>query len=226
MKSLLISGISGKVGSFVYDYAHAFSFSVMCGVDKNDFTEANCPIYKSFDEVKENIDVIIDFSSPELTEKAVEFAIENKVALVCGTTALTEKTKEKLRELSLIRPVTVCNNFSKGFATFTDSVKKLNNSLKDFDVEICETHNKTKKDAPSGSAIVLAKQVDCIKIHSLRGGNPAGVHSVYFLGNGEEITVTHRVYDKSVFAVGALQTANYILTRKSGLIDFDEVLRT
>ncbi len=214
MKSLLISGIAGKVGSFVNKYAPEYGFLVACGVDKNNFIEANCPVYKNFDEVKENIDVIIDFSSSSLTEKAVEFALANKCAFVCGTTALSEKTLEKINRLTLIVPTLICSNFSEGLPVFLNAAKYLKNNLNGFDTEICEIHNAKKKDAPSGTAIALSKETDTQKIHSIRGGDIAGVHTIYYLGNGEEITISHRVYDKSVFARGALKAASKLLNTK------------
>lgn len=211
MKSLLISGIGGKVGSYVNKYATEYGFLVACGVDKNNFIEANCPVYKNFGEVKENIDVIIDFSSSALTEKAVEFALENKCALVCGTTALNKKTLDKINRLTLVAPTLLCSNFSEGLPVFLNVAKYLKNNLKGFDSEICEIHNANKKDAPSGTAKTLATETDTLKVHSIRGGNIAGVHTIYYLGNGEEITISHRVYDKSVFARGALKAASDLL---------------
>lgn len=214
MKSLLISGIGGKVGSLVNKYASEYGFLVACGVDKNNFIEANCPVYKNFDEVKENIDIIIDFSSSTLTEKAVDFALTNKCALVCGTTAIKEKTLEKVKRLTLVAPTLLCSNFSEGLPIFLNAAKYLKNNLSGFDTEICEIHNAKKKDAPSGTALTLSKETDTLKIHSIRGGDIAGVHTIFYLGKGEEITISHRVYDKSVFARGALKAANELLNSK------------
>ena len=95
MKNLLISGSSGKVGLYVRKLAKDYDFNVVCGVDKNNFCEADFPVYKTFSEVKENVDVIIDFSSPDLAEAALDFAENYKAKLVCGTTALKKSFYEK-----------------------------------------------------------------------------------------------------------------------------------
>lgn len=224
MNNLLISGV-GKVGKKIYDLAESFGFSVICCIDKNRFEKVDCPIYSSFDEVKENIDLIIDFSSDDLCNQAIDYALKNKCAFLCGTTALSEKTLNKINELAKISPVCVASNFSKGVIVLNKLAETAINSLPEFDLELVEAHNRLKKDAPSGTAKRLAEHLSISKVHSLRGGDVAGVHTIYLFGNGEEIAITHRAYDKIIFARGALCVAVELLNKSAGFYLAEELLK-
>ena len=87
-----------------------------------------------------------------------------------------------------------------------------------------EEHNKNKKDSPSGTAKFLANNLQITDIFSVRGGNVAGVHKIIFLGNGEEIEITHRAYEKSIFAKGALYCAQKLLTKEKGFFTLEQLL--
>lgn len=224
MKSLLISGISGQVGMHVAKLAKEYSFNVVCGIDRKTFYEFDCPIYQNFNEVKENVDVIIDFSSPSLTEEAIDFATERGCALVSGTTALLVNQKFKLKLLSQIKPVCHSNNFSQNIIHFLNASKVLKNGLTDFDVTLIESHNRNKKDTPSGTAKHLSEILGIKNIHSVRGGNISGLHKIIFLGNGEEIEITHRAYEKSIFAKGSLYCAQKLLTKEKGLYSLNDLI--
>ena len=223
MKNLLISGL-GNVGKHIYESAEKFGFTVACCIDREKFKKVDCPVYSTFDEVKENIDAVIDFSSDQLCSAAVDFAIKNKCVFLTGTTMLSEKTIAGIHGLSSNSTVCIAANYSKGMLLLYKLAKYAREKLPDFDGEIVESHNRFKKDAPSGSAKELMKYASITTAHSLRGGNVAGVHSVYFYGNGEEITITHRAYDKSIFAEGALKAAKKLLDLPNGLYSAEDLL--
>ena len=224
MRSLLISGISGQVGALISKFAKDYNFNVVCGIDRKTFSDVDCPVYQSFSEVKENVDMIIDFSSPSLTEEAIDFATERKIALVSGTTALLLNQKFKLRLLSQIKPVCHANNFSQSVIHFLNASKLLKKQLTNFEACIIEEHNKNKKDSPSGTAKQLSEAL-CIKdIYSLRGGSLPGLHKIIFLGEGEEIEITHRAYDKSIFAKGALFCASKLINKEKGLYSLNDLI--
>ncbi len=226
MYSILISGISGKVGSQILKLAPLYSFSVVCGIDRKTFTEADCPIYTSFSEVKENVDIVVDFSSPALTEKAIEFCFDRRCALISGTTALLSTQKIKLQELSKRVPVCYSTNYSQSVNTFIECASVLNKTLNGFDLTLVELHNKNKKDAPSGTAKTIAEKLNIENIHSIRGGSISGEHKLIFLGDGEEIEFSHRTFDKSIFAKGALRCATTLLEKEKGLYDLSLLLTT
>lgn len=221
-KNLLISGV-GKVGKYIYDLAESLNFSVVCCIDNNRFIKVDCPIYSSFDEVKENVDIIIDFSSNALCMQAVEFALKNKCVFITGTTALSNKTKNRINVLSKSVAVCVATNFSQGMSVVYEIAKYAIEHLSQFDVGLVELHSCLKKDAPSGTAKKIASLLSIKNVHSLRGGDVAGVHTIYLLGKGEEITITHRAYTKEIFAYGALQAAKIICNKSSGLYSIEEL---
>jgi len=107
-----------------------------------------------------------------------------------------------------------------------DAAKLLGN---DFDIEIVETHHRMKKDAPSGTAIttaeILAKAAGHkVGIQSIRGGDVVGDHTIFFLGNGERLEVTHRASSRDTFALGALRAAKWIVGKPHGLYSMKDVL--
>ncbi len=216
MNNLLISGICGRIGSDVAKFATDYGFNTIGGVDKNANLHEKTPVYPDFSSVPilQKVDVVIDFSSPNLATEALAFCEKNKAAFVCGTTALSEdfyiKAKLAVRKI----PIVLSANFSAGVQAFFKAAKILSELLPDFDKSIMEIHGKKKKDSPSGTALVLSENVKTNEIFSFRGGNAAGEHSALFLGDGEQIKITHTAFNKSVFAKGALLAAKNLLKQK------------
>jgi 4-hydroxy-tetrahydrodipicolinate reductase len=159
-----------------------------------------------------------------LTDEAIDFAIERQIPLVSGTTALLLNQKFKLKLLSEIKPVCHSNNFSQNLIHFTNASKLLKNKLTSFDSVIIEEHNKNKKDSPSGTAKQLSEILRIQEIHSLRGGNISGLHKIIFLGDGEEIEITHRAYEKGIFAKGALFCATMLLNKEKGFYSLNDLI--
>ncbi len=170
--------------------------------------------------------VILDFSRPEAVKKTVEVCRKYKAALVIGTTGLGEKELEMIRELSREVPVIQSYNFSVGVHAMRKIVKLLSGILKDWDVEIVETHHRFKKDAPSGTAILLKEAIDReIPVHSLRVGGIPGDHLVIFGDVGEVLEIKHRALSRRTFALGALKAAEFLLNvGKPGMYDFEEII--
>ncbi len=101
-----------------------------------------------------------------------------------------------------------------------------NNILKDWDIEISETHHRFKKDKPSGTALMIQNKLGSkpVPISSLRLGNIAGDHTVTFGGLGETISITHHAISRRTFAEGILKSAEFLLTKKNGFYSFTEVI--
>lgn len=224
MKNLLITGIGGKVGKYVYELASDYSFNVVCGIDKQKLLDIECPVYSGFDEIRENLDVIVDFSSDTLCREACLYALKNNCAFLTGTTALTEKTLKAIESASTEIAVCKASNYSKAVLTMEKIAKIARESLPDFDAQIIEVHHSQKKDKPSGTAKRIGELTGIKEIHSLRGGDTPGIHTVIMSGNGEEMVITHRSYNKSVFARGALQAAQKLLTKAPGLYAAENLL--
>jgi len=192
-------------------------------------------------------DVVIDFSSPDAFDKNIKVVMESKKAFVCGTTGLTDEQKNKIKEAGKVIPVIWAPNFSVGIAVLNKIVSLCCNVLgEDFDVEILELHHRMKKDSPSGTAVKLLNTVREIKkteniiygregiigerprgqigVFAIRGGDVTGEHTVYFLGQGERIELTHRASSRETFSRGAIRAAKYILEKGVGLYTIEDVL--
>lgn len=186
------------------------------------------------------IDVVLDFSSSAGTSVAVGIAEERKCPLLVGTTALPPHLREKIEVAGRRVPVLVTSNTSIGMNLLQwltrESARRLGAA---FDIEIMELHHRAKKDAPSGSALSLARLAAEgarqepqfvegraglspgrsereIGIQALRGGDVPGEHTAMFLGQGERVELTHRVGNRRVFATGALLAARWLSTQQPG----------
>lgn len=248
MLSILICGISGKMGGNILellkDDAQA---AAVCGVDVCVRDNCNIPVYRSFDEVSEKIDAIIDFSSPAALEKELEYATTNGVPVVLAATGYTAEQLAKIDEAAEKTAVFKTANFSLGVNLLVDLVKRAAEALGEgFDVEIIEKHHNQKADAPSGTALMLAESANSafggkkpyvngrdgivgkrgseIGLHAVRGGTIVGEHDVMFCGEDEIITLSHSARSKRVFAAGAIKAAKWIAGKPAGKYDMKDLL--
>jgi len=248
MLNIIIVGINGQIGKFVYDSAKKNNINVVCGVDKNIVGEFDCPVFRSFDEVKNDADVIIDFSIPEMITEVLGFAKENKCAVVIGTTGYDEMQEEYISAMAQYIPIFKSSNMSLGVNLVLKLCCQAAKTLKDFDVEIIDKHHNRKLDAPSGTTILIAdaiknavkeereyvygrkgkgrRQKSEIGIHSVRGGTLVGEHDILFLGNNESVTITHTAYSKELFADGAIKAAEFIEKKPKGFYDMNDLLKS
>ena len=251
MISVLINGICGQMGRAVYAACQAQSgvFSTAAGVDLFDCKEQlSCPVYRDIEDVKEAVDVVIDFSVPASVPTVLRFAQSRGIAAVIGTTGLGERELKLIRAASERIPVFQTGNMSLGVNLQVELVQLAASTLgSNFDVEIIETHHRKKVDSPSGTALMLANAVASISpedeelvfgrheknkrrtdneigIHSVRGGTVVGEHQVQFIGNDEIIEISHRAFSKQVFAQGALRAAKFLVGKKSGLYNMKNVV--
>ena len=195
-------------------------------------------------------DVAIDFSQPAAADKAIDYCLKDGVALVLGTTGLTEKQHEKIKTASAKIPVIYGTNMSVGMNVLFSLIGQLASKLSDeYDIEIIEQHHRFKKDAPSGSAMTLAENIckatgkkfpDCliygrsgkdalrekgtIGMHAVRAGDIVGIHSVIFSTLSETITLNHNAHSRDTFALGALRAARWLVGKKPGLYLMADVL--
>jgi 4-hydroxy-tetrahydrodipicolinate reductase len=202
------------------------------------------------DDFTTKADVVIDFSLPEAVDKTIDYCIKNNVALVLGTTGLSAQQQEKLSVAAGKIPVVCATNMSVGMNTLFSLAGKVASMLgDDYDIEIVEQHHRFKKDAPSGSALTLAKNI-CnvtgrpypdslvngragkdaqrakgqIGIHAVRAGDIVGIHSVIFSTMGETVKLEHTAHSRDTFARGALRAAEWLLDKKPGLYSMADVL--
>jgi len=172
----------------------------------------------------ENPKLLIDFSLPEVLEKTLSYATEFNSPLVIGTTGFSEAQIKTIKETAKKIPIVQSYNFSIGIFLLLKCTELLNKNLKDWDVEISETHHRFKKDKPSGTAIMIKNIIGKdANISSLRLGNIAGEHTVSFGGLGEVISVTHHATSRRTFAEGVLKSANFIMEKEKGFYTIHDV---
>ena len=186
--------------------------------------------------------VIIDFTAPEASMANARLAAQHKNPHVIGTTGISEEDKIELAELAKLNCIMFSPNMSVGVNVLLDIIPKLTAMLgADYDTDIMEIHHNLKKDAPSGTALRLAEAVaegkgtnlsevacyhregiigarpqDEIGMQTLRGGDVVGVHTIYYMGAGERIEVTHHAHSRENFAGGALRAARWIANQAPG----------
>lgn len=249
MTNIILSGCCGKMGRVITNCVKTREdCQIVAGVDLSADAGFDYPIYKSFSAVKENADVIIDFSHPSVLDNLLCFAKEKSIPVVLATTGFSASQIEKIKASASDIPLFFTFNMSLGINLLVALSKKAASVLEgNFDIEIIEKHHNQKIDAPSGTAIMLAEAINQtlddrmmyeydrhskrekrpeneIGIHSIRGGNIVGEHEVIFAGHDEVITLSHRATSKEVFAVGAIKAAIYMNGKTAGLYDMNNVI--
>lgn len=157
-------------------------------------------------------DVVIDFSSPSSLPELLKM----KKPLVIGTTGYGAEEKKLVQEASKLIPIFMTPNFSLGMTLLRQMVQGLAEKV-DGTIEIVEAHNQNKKDKPSGSALLIAEELDKnVPIHSIRSGDIVGDHTVIFGLDGERLEIKHQVHSRAAFAHGALKAAQFIKSQPPG----------
>lgn len=196
-----------------------------------------------------NADVIIDFTGAKPTLSNLPFYKELKKPLVLGSTGFSLDEKKQVLALSEDIALLMASNMSTGVNVMLELTKLAAKMLKGYDIEIVETHHKMKKDAPSGTALSIAeaaaeasgidlekngvysrhgligeRKPNEIGIQTLRGGDVAGDHTIFFFGDGERIEITHRANNRNPFSAGAVKAAIFLKDKPKGIYSMKEVL--
>ena len=197
--------------------------------------------------VSDAVDVFLDFSLPEGTARLLELAAGRP--LVIGTTGLSPVLQQALEDYAQHAPVVQAPNFSTGVTLLTELVGVAARVLAGYDAEIIEAHHRHKRDAPSGTALALAKALAAarevslderaccgreghvgerpdgeIGIHAVRAGDIVGEHTVMLAGAGERVELRHVATSRQAFVAGAMRSVRWIPKRKPGLYDMRDVL--
>ena len=213
MTRIILSGALGKMGRAITTCVeNRNDCEIVAGVDLAS-CECTFPIYKSFNEIDVDADVIIDFSHPSVLEHLLIFAKTKKIPAVIATTGLNEQQIESIKLASNDVPLFFSANMSIGVSLVSELAKKAAKVLQgSFDIEIVEAHHNQKIDAPSGTALMLADSIsealdekpmyefdrhskrmkrtkNEIGIHAVRGGTIVGEHEIIFAGPDEVIKI-------------------------------------
>lgn len=241
MTRVVITGAKGRMGQMLISCAARMPALEVTGqIDLGDSVEA----------VIEEADAVIDFSFHSATLPMAQACARHKKALVIGTTGHAPEEKAEIMKVIASIPVVWASNYSTGVNTLFWLTRKAAEILgPSFDLEVVEMHHRLKKDAPSGTAMTLAEilaevrneQVEEvlrhgregivgertsreIGMHSVRGGDVVGDHTVIYAANGERVELTHIASSRETFANGALRAAEWVVKQKPGLYNMQHVL--
>lgn len=249
MTNIALTGACGKMGRVIADIIAARDDCRVCaGIDLVTEQYSDFPIVKSVYDLPEKPDVIIDFSHPSVLQSLLDYCKINNVPVVVATTGYTEEQISQIKAAAEQIPVFFTFNMSLGINLLVDLARKATKVLGDqYDIEIVEKHHNLKKDAPSGTAIMIAEAINEeldnkmkyvydrhsvrkarekneIGMHAIRGGTIVGDHDIIFAGRDEVITLSHSAGSKQVFAVGSVNAAVFLSKCEKGLYQMSDLL--
>jgi 4-hydroxy-tetrahydrodipicolinate reductase len=220
---VLLIGAAGRMGKTVLDLAER---------DREIKIAGQCDLGDPIEPAMKNCDVAIDFSQADSIDEICRAALQHRKSLVIGTTGHSQQQRKTIEETAHSAPVVLASNFSVGVNVLLWLTQKTAELLgSDFNPEIVETHHKTKKDAPSGTAKTLAEILTAVRnsecevpIQSIRERDVVGEHAITFSGPGESLELRHRAANRGIFAAGALRAAKWIINKPPGLYTMQDVL--
>jgi len=264
MVRVIVAGCAGRMGRRITTLGLSHSQCMVVGVFEQKGNPAvghdigeilgmgktNLIVAPSLAEIIGRGDVIIDFTSPEATIEHMRFAVRARKKMVIVTTGLAARELRHIKMAARHIPIVCAPNMSVGVNLLFKLSRMVASVLDDtYDIEIVEVHHKFKKDAPSGTALELGRQVAAgrqvsfdqhvvygrhgmcgerkngmIGIHAVRGGDVVGDHTVSFLTEGERIELVHRASSRDAFARGALIAASFLRKKSKGLYSMQDVL--
>lgn len=211
-----ISGISGRMGTEVKKVLgeKQISGGISLKTNKNEM-----------EEMIKNSDVVVDFSSVENALSVAELCHNLKVPMICGTTGFSQSEMLQLKSYSEKIAMLYASNFSIGIYLMGQLLKFAEKVLDDYDISIIDRHHNKKKDAPSGTTLFLASQMEKdSQIVSIRAGGISGDHICSFTGENEELVISHRSFSRGLFASGAVKCAEWIVNQKPGFYSLGDYL--
>ena len=250
MINIALVGVNGRMGQVICRMAQqSENVNIIYGIDINAEKKCDFPVYTSFDDAKEECDVIIDFSHPSSFAANLTFALEHKKPIVICTTGLSPDQKKAMEDAAKNIPVFFSANMSLGVNLIIELAKKATEVLAEsFDIEIIEKHHNQKLDAPSGTALAIADAINEVSspsneyiydrhnsrkkrgkneigIHAVRGGTIVGEHEVIFAGQDEIIEIRHTAMSREIFASGAIRAAVFMAGKPYGMYSMNDIIK-
>ncbi|MBO5925741.1 MAG: 4-hydroxy-tetrahydrodipicolinate reductase [Clostridia bacterium] len=249
--NILVNGILGHMGKIVADLCRQGyrDSSLVGGIDISPAT-IDVPLAVGYTEADDlsslsQVDVIVDFSHHSSTEGLLDFATRHNIPVVLATTGHSEEEKVLINRAGEMIPIFYSANMSVGVALLVELAKRASVAMPDAEIEIVEKHHNRKVDAPSGTALMIARGIqevrpnatlnlgrsgnakrthDEIGIHAIRMGNIVGEHEVIIGTNAQTITLKHEAHDRSLFAEGAICAAQFIVGKSAGVYNMQDLL--
>jgi len=231
MKKIKIGlfGASGKMGLSIRKSLNSKFFIPFLAVSSkncDEFAFTVTSLKNVEEEILEQVDVWLDFSSPEQLQELLQ--LTKKTPIVTGTTGCTESQIKKIKVAAKKRPLFWASNMSIGVWALRQALKSLG-LVKDFDFMVEEIHHTEKKDNPGGTAKTLRSDLEKIVNKKVtlplgkRVGNVFGIHKVTATSKSETMTFEHTALNREVFAEGALKAARWIVNKKHGYYSMDSL---
>ena len=249
MVEVILHGCNGRMGQMLSELiSKDEEMKVVAGIEPSGEAKNDYPVYKSFDELKETADVIIDFSTASAIDSLLDYCEKTHTPLVLCSTGLSEAQLDRVERLAKVSAVLVSANMSLGINMLLKLLKNVTKTLygNGFDIEIVEKHHNQKLDAPSGTALALAdvmkdelddisynldrskvrkkRERNEIGISAVRGGTIVGEHEVIFAGTDEVIEIKHTAYSRAIFAKGAMSAAKFLSGKSAGKYSMSDVI--
>lgn len=240
---VIINGACGRMGKEVEKLClENEKYEIAAKIDKFS-NDSDC--LTDINSFEGEADVIIDFSNHLGTKELMEYAVRRNIPVIVSTTGHTDEELEMINEAAKKVAVFHSANMSLGVALLCELAVKTASVMPDADIEIVETHHNRKLDAPSGTALMIARAIktvrekalfklgragnakrekDEIGIHAVRRGNIVGIHEVIVSTDNQTITIKHEAHSRALFAEGALSAADYICGKGAGLYDMNNII--
>jgi 4-hydroxy-tetrahydrodipicolinate reductase len=264
MTRIIVAGASGRMGSRIIALSKEYAGLRLTGAFEKRGHEAvgkdagfvagigeiGIKISDSIENIIDNGDIIVDFTTPNTTKENVRLSSQYGKAMVIGTTGFSKDDMQEMDASVKSVPCVMASNMSTGVNLLLRVLHDIAKVLGDeYDIEIIEAHHRLKKDAPSGTALKMAQVIADVTrrsldevavyarkgiigertkkeigIQTIRAGDIVGEHTVLFGGLGERIEIIHKVSSRDTFARGALRAALWISGKPAGLYDMQDVL--
>ena len=264
MVRVAIHGAAGRMGQSIAKVLVADSDArLVAAMDRDDssalgqdigslsgISDTGVHVTADIEEFLQNVEVVVDFSTPLATSRLLPLCAGQHIPLVTGTTGLDSDARAAIERAAEHVAVVCAPNYSQGVSALYFLAARAAELLgPEFDAEIVEMHHRHKVDAPSGTAVRLyevvadAKGLDAeqaamhgrsgrvgprtrqeIGVMTLRGGDVVGEHTLYLTGEGERVELTHRATDRTIFARGAVRAAHWVVGKPAGLYDMTDVM--
>lgn len=244
---ILICGVGGRMGREVARLAldGMRGATPVAGFDLLPLDTREFPTYTEWSAVAETPDCIIDFSHHAGTAAMLEYAVEKQIPVVLATTGHTEEETEGIRRAAEVIPIFHSANMSLGIALLVELAKTAAKAFPEADIEIVEKHHNRKLDAPSGTALLLARELQEVRedatlvcgrsgqakrekneigIHAIRMGNIVGEHEVIIGTDTQTVTLKHEAHSRALFAEGAIAAADFLIGKPAGLYDMKRMI--
>ncbi|OTG64299.1 4-hydroxy-tetrahydrodipicolinate reductase [Acinetobacter silvestris] len=258
-----VLGAGGRMGRTLIQAVHQAGYQLAAAVERPESsligTDAGelagigavgVKVVGHLHDILKDCDVVIDFTAPVATEQHLKLCREAGVAMVIGTTGMSDAQRASLDESATHAPVVYAANYSVGVNV---SIKLLELAAKVFadtvDIEIIEAHHRHKVDAPSGTALMMGEAIadtlgrdlkedavycregqtgprerKSIGFQTIRGGDIVGEHTAMFIADGERVEITHKATSRMNFASGAVRAAVWVVGKDAKKYDMKDVL--